>query len=43
MRKRFDDTHFSAVQRFSIGVDLKTGGSYLGIPVSNGAVDHDER
>lgn len=43
MKNRFDETHFSADHRFSIGNDLKTGGHFLAIPVSNGVVDYDEQ
>ena len=43
MKNRYDETHFSADHRFSIGNDLKTGGYYLAIPVSNGVVDYDEQ
>lgn len=43
MKNRYDETHFSADYRFSIGNDLKTGGHYLAIPVSNGVVDHEEQ
>jgi len=43
MKDRYHETHFSAEHRFSIGNDLKTGGHYLAIPVSNGVVDYDEQ
>lgn len=43
MKNRFHDTHFSAAHRFSIGEDLKTGGHFLAIPVSSGAVDYEEQ
>jgi hypothetical protein len=43
VKNRFDETHFAAEHRFSIGNDLKTGGHYLAIPVSNGVVDYDEQ
>jgi hypothetical protein len=43
VKNRYDETHFSAQHRFSIGNDLKTGGCYLAIPVSNGVVDYDEQ
>lgn len=43
MKNRYDETHFSAQHRFSIGNDLKTGGYYLAFPVSNGIVDYDEQ
>jgi hypothetical protein len=43
VENRYDETHFSAEQRLSIGTDLETDGYYLAIPVSNGAVDYDEQ
>jgi hypothetical protein len=42
MKSRYDETHFSQ-HRFSMGNDLKTGGYYLAIPVSNGVVDYEEQ
>jgi len=36
---RYDETHLSVGHRFSIGNDLKTGGHFLAIPVTNGVVD----
>lgn len=43
MKKRFDETSYSSEHRFSLGNDMKTGGHYLAIPVSNGVVDYDEQ
>lgn len=43
MKNRYDETHFSASHRFSIGNDLQTGGHFLAVPVSNGVVDYDEQ
>jgi hypothetical protein len=40
--KRFEATYFSSDRRYSIGNDVKTGGHYLAIPVSNGLVEYDE-
>ncbi|MHA0285650.1 hypothetical protein ACXYX3_04255 [Mycobacterium sp. C3-094] len=41
-KDRFSETTFSIAHRFSFGSDLHTGGFYLAIPVSNGAVDYNE-
>ena len=43
MKNRYDETHFSAVHRFSIKNDLKTGDYFLAMPVTTGVVDHDEQ
>lgn len=43
MNNRYVETRFSREHRFSIGDDMKTGGHYLAIPVSNGVVDYDEQ
>jgi hypothetical protein len=39
---RFNDTYVSRDERFSVGIDLVTGGGYVSIPVSNGLVDYEE-
>ncbi|MFS0899143.1 hypothetical protein [Mycolicibacterium litorale] len=43
MKSRYAETHFSREHRFAIGIDRKTGGYYLAIPVSNGVVNYDEQ
>jgi hypothetical protein len=42
MAKRFEPTYFSEDRRYSMGKDLKTGGHYLAIPVSNGLIEYPE-
>jgi hypothetical protein len=39
---KFDDTHFSKEDRYSIGVESISGRYYASIPVSNGIVDYEE-
>lgn len=43
MAKRFEPTFYSKDHRYSMGRDLKTGGHYLAIPVSNGIVEYNEQ
>lgn len=43
MAKRYEPTFFSEDHRYSMGNDLKTGGHYLAIPVSNGIVEYNEQ
>ncbi len=38
----FQDTHFSSVDRYALGVDTKSGCHYFAIPVSNGVLDYEE-
>lgn len=42
MKHRYVETHFWREQRVTIGLDQKTGGHYLAIPVSSGVVDYEE-
>ncbi|BBX06526.1 hypothetical protein [Mycolicibacterium aichiense] len=42
MAKRYEPTYFSKEHRYSMGNDLKTGGHYLAIPVSNGLAEYNE-
>lgn len=39
---KFRDDYISQEHRYSIGVELESGKSYLAIPVSNGLVDYEE-
>ena len=39
---RFRDIHVDSANRFSLGVDSKTGAHYVSIPVSNSRVDYEE-
>ena len=43
MAKRFEPIFFSKDHRYSMGKDLKTGGHYVAIPVSNGIVEYNEQ
>jgi len=40
--RRFQQTLASAEGRYSLGVDLKTGGNFLAIPMSNRIVEYNE-
>lgn len=39
---RFQDTKFSKIGRFSIGIDNQTGKFYISIPVRNNYVEFEE-
>lgn len=43
MAERYEATYFASDRRYSMGNDLKTGGHYLAIPVSNGLIEYDEQ
>lgn len=38
----FADTHFSRVDRYSLGIESSSGRRYVSIPVTNGVVDYEE-
>ena len=38
----YNDAFFSREDRYSIGVESDSGGYYVSIPVSSGAVDYEE-
>ncbi|CAJ1509557.1 hypothetical protein MU0053_004224 [[Mycobacterium] burgundiense] len=42
LKNRFEKVYFSAEHRYVLGIDRKTDGYYLAIPVTNGLVDYDE-
>ena len=39
---RFRDLHVDTTNRFSLGIDHKTGSHYVSIPVANRLVDYEE-
>lgn len=39
---KFVETHFSRDGRYWLGIELESGGNYLGIPISNSMVDYIE-
>jgi hypothetical protein len=43
MSRRYEATFVSSERRYSIGNDLKSGGQYLAIPVSNGLIEYNEQ
>lgn len=38
----YDDVFFSGEERYSIGIESKSGKRYVSIPVSNGPLDYEE-
>jgi hypothetical protein len=42
VKNRFEETFLSREHHYSLGNDLKVGGHYLSISVSDGVVDYDE-
>lgn len=40
--ERFNDTYVSREDRFSLGLDMETGGYYASFPVTIGIIDYEE-
>ena len=39
---KFEDTFFSRVERYAIGIEKESGRHYLSIPVTNHMIDYEE-